>query len=273
MLRAGAGSLLLFLAAFPVTGPALQAPRTGSVIGTVKGGEPLRALEGARVTLQPLPEGQLLAVVTRARGEFAFHGILPGKYTIGAGAIGFAPMSAEIEVKAQETLEVDFEGAAEGVRLPELSVTETPNLPADFVRRSGDGGGRYLSRAEIERRESSTLGNLLRTFPGLRVDCRRADRARPGNPCQLQLARAPRNCPIAYWIDGMRADVGLVMVQPTRELDGIEIYSGHAETPPELFQPNTCGAIAVWSRTPPKVVKKDKPKPAAAKPDTVNLRK
>ena len=76
---------------------------------------------------------------------------------------------------------------------------------------------------------------------------------------------------MAYWLDGAPAEGAMVMLQPPRDLDGIEIYSGLAETPPELFQPNTCGAVAMWTRTPPPRIKRDKPKPKpAVKPDTVS---
>jgi hypothetical protein len=189
----------------------------------VRSGEPLKAIEGARVSLQAVPDGKPITLVTGPRGEFAFQSVAPGKYLIEAAAIGYGKMSAEIEVKSLETVEVEFEAAEEGLRLPELAVVERPNMPADFVRRSESGGGRYVGREEIARREGTTLGNLLRTFPGLRVDCRRSDRARHGSPCVLQLTRAPRNCPMAYWMDGSPADANVVMFQPTRELDGIEI--------------------------------------------------
>jgi hypothetical protein len=58
-------------------------------------------------------------------------------------------------------------------------------------------------------------------------------------------------------------DAAGIMLQPPRDLDGIEVYSGLAETPPELRQWSTCGAFALWTRTPPPYVKKEKkPKPA-----------
>ena len=232
----------------------------GAITGVVRASERGPALAGARVILV----GTTLAVVTGTRGEFSFSGLVPGKYVIQASAIGYGTLSSEIEVKPKETLEVEFEAEAEGIRLPELIVAESPNLPPEFVRRSESGGGRYFSRTAIERRNAASIGDLLRTVPGLRVNCMVF-------PCRIQLVRQ-RNCPMAYWLDGMPADAGMVMIQPPRDLDGVEIYSGLAETPPELFQPNTCGALVVWTRTPPKAIKKPKkPKPEpAAKPDTVS---
>lgn len=248
---------LCVLLVLPVPCLDLQAQRVGSVTGTVRAADSGPLLEGARVTLV----GTTYAVVTSAKGEFTFHGLIPGKYIIRASAIGFATLSSPIEVKAQETLEIEFEAEPEGVRLPELAVKEAPNLPAEFLRRSASGGGRYMSRADIERRNASTVGDLLRTFPGMRVDCRYY-------PCRVSLMRH-RNCPMAYWLDGAPTEAGTVLLQPPRDLDGVEVYSGLAEMPPELFRPNTCGALVIWTRTPPRQIRKEKPpKPAPAKPDT-----
>jgi hypothetical protein len=249
------------LLAFPVALWELSAQEQGAITGVVRAaGEKGPALTGARVTLI----GTQLAVITNARGEFSFNGLNPGKYVIQASAIGYGTLSSLIEVKKNQTLEVEFEAEPEGIRLPELTVAETPNLPSEFLRRRESGGGRYFDRTAIERRDAATVGDLLRTVPGVRVNCTRY-------PCQIQLVRQ-RNCPMAYWLDGVPVEAGMAMLQPPRDLDGIEIYSGLAETPPELFQPNTCGALVVWTRTPPRAIKKPKkPKAVPAKPDTVGI--
>ena len=242
---------LALLVALPALCSPIDAQRLGSIIGTVRSGEQGPGLEGARVLLI----GTELVVITNSKGEFAFHGITPGKYVIQASAIGFGTLSSPIDVKPLETVEVRFEADAESFRLPDLEVAERPNLPADFVRRSQEGRGRYFSRAEIEKRSPQTVADLLRTVPGMRVDCR-------GIVCRAVLSRAPRNCQPTYWMDGIPADPALVWLQPPRDLDGVEVYSGPSSTPPELERGSNCGAIVLWTRTPPPWVKKVKvPKP------------
>ncbi|HEV8598372.1 MAG TPA: TonB-dependent receptor [Gemmatimonadales bacterium] len=257
-LRFRAVPIVPLLLALPAPGFGLQVEQLGSITGTVRQADRGPALVGARVSLL----GTTFAAITTARGEFAFNGLTPGKYVIQASAIGFGTLSSEIEVRARETLEVAFEAQPEAVRLPELNVAEKPNLPSEFVRRSEGGGGRYISRDAIERRNAATLGDLLRTVPGLRVNC-------AGYPCRVQLMRQ-RNCPMAYWLDGAPVDAASAMLQSPRDLDGVEIYSGLAETPPELFQRNTCGALVVWTRTPLRAVRKPK-QPKPVKPDTVGV--
>jgi hypothetical protein len=248
------GLALLF--ALLALSPAVSAQRLGSISGTVRAAGQGPFLEGARVVLV----GTALLVSTSSKGEFAFHGLTPGRYVIQASAIGYATLSSPVDVKALETLEVEFETEPSTVRLPDVEVAVKPNLPADFARRSVSGGGRYYSRADIEKRAAATVGDLLRTVPGMRVDCR-------GPICRVQLMRAPRNCPPAFFLDGVPANAETVMLQPPRDLEGIEVYSGPAETPPELERLASCGAIALWTRMPPPWIRKDK-KPKQEKKDT-----
>jgi hypothetical protein len=241
---------LVCLLAVALRGAELSAQRLGSIIGTVRTSSQGPFLEGSRVTLV----GTLLVTTTNARGEFAFQGITPGKYVIQASAIGFATLSSPIEVKALETLEIEFEVDPEAARLPDVNVTEAPNLPAEFVRRKSEGGGRYFTRADIERRHPNSVAELLRTVPGMRVECR-------GVECRAMFNRAPRNCPPAYFIDGAPAHPSFIWLQTPNDLDGVEVYSGPAETPPELNRYSSCGAIVLWTRTPPRATPKEKKKP------------
>ncbi len=236
--------LLLVLMALP---PALQGQRLGAISGNVLAAANRSGISGARVSLL----GTAFSTTTNARGEFSFDGLTPGKYIIQASAIGFTPLSSPIEVKPSETLEVEFEADAESVHLPDIQVTEVPNLPADFLRRSQEGGGRYFMRAEIEKRDPRTVGDLLRGVAGMRVDCR-------GPFCRAAFARSPRNCVPAYYMDGIPVDETVVWLQPPRDLDGVEVYSGPAEMPPELNRFSNCGAIVLWTRTPPRAPRKEK---------------
>jgi hypothetical protein len=207
------------------------------------------AIEGARVELVGTP----YLILTSRKGEFAFRELAPGRYTIRASAIGFATLSADLEVKIRETVQVEFQAQPEAARLADVVVKEAPRLPPEFVRRSQEGGGRYLSRTEIERRPgAATVGDLLRQFPGVRVNCRTY-------PCTVSFSRSTRNCPPAFFLDGTQTESAAVMMQPAREVDGIEVYSGLAEMPVELRgRSGACGAFAVWTRTPPDARKKPK---------------
>ena len=221
--------------------------QTGIISGTMVKAAGGDAIESARIELV----GTKFNTMTSRRGGFAFRDLAPGKYTIQASAIGYTKLRADLEVKDGETVEVEFQAQLESVQLPDVEVKEAPRLPGEFVRRSQEGGGRYLSRAEIERRPGAAMvSDLLRTFPGVRVNCRRY-------PCTFTFTRATRNCPPAFFLDGVETEIMALSLQPAREVDGIEVYSGLSETPPELRgRSGTCGAFVVWTRTPPDARKK-----------------
>ncbi|MGQ0702754.1 MAG: carboxypeptidase regulatory-like domain-containing protein [Gemmatimonadales bacterium] len=224
-----------------LSAPGLAAQALGSIIGSVRTFGEGAVIEGARIELV----GTKHATMTSSKGEFSLRNLTPGKYVIQASAIGFTKLSAEVEIREGEILEVAFEAQVEAVRLPELAVSESPRLPPEFMRRSTEGGGRYMSRAQIERRPgAATVADLLRQFPGVRLNCRRY-------PCTAEFTRTTRSCPPAFFLDGIQTESANIMMQPAREVDGIEVYSGLAETPPELKGRNNCGAFVVWTRIPP----------------------
>jgi hypothetical protein len=66
-------------------------------------------------------------------------------------------------------------------------------------------------------------------------------------------------------MDGIPTDPAVLWLTPVGEIEGIEVYSGPAETPPELESAQArCGVIAIWTRPPPpRRPKEKKPKPAA----------
>ncbi len=242
MLRFRALPGLFLLVSLPLAGSITLRAQTGSITGLVVRSMDGVAIEGARIELI----GTRLVVTTSRRGEFSFKDLEPGRYTVQASAIGFSTLSTELDLRAREVIQVEFQAHAETFRLPEVEVNERFRLPPEFLRRSQEGGGRYMSRAEIERRPgAANVADLLRTFPGVRVICRTV-------PCTVAFTRATRNCQPAYFLDGMQTESAALMLQPAREVDGIEVYSGLAEMPPELRGRNgACGAFVVWTRTPP----------------------
>jgi len=248
---------LVLLTALLALCPPLVAQRLGSIGGTITTavGTKRSGIEGARVVLVGTP----FVVHSNSKGEFSFNGLAPGKYTIRASAIGYGTMTSPIEVKALELLEIDFEADPEAVRLPDLEAEDKPNLPPEFLRRSREGGGRYFFRADIERRAPPTVADLLRTVAGMRIEC--------GGPvCRAIFARSTRNCQPAYFMDGAPVDPAVVWLQPPRDLDGVEVYSGPATVPPELNRYGGCGAIVLWTRTPPPRIKKEKKPPVPKDP-------
>ncbi len=252
-----------WLAVATLVAPAGSAqPRSGAIKGIIVaiGDGERRPLAGARISLV----GTVHSSTTDARGTFQFPDLDPGRYVIQAAAIGYGTMSSALLVKEQETLDIEFEAQLEAVNLPELTVEERSNYgPADWIRRRAEGRGRYIARKAIEERHTSTVPDALRMVAGVRIECRGS------LMCQVRMARSPRGCGPAYFMDGIPADPAVVWLTPIGEIEGIEVYTGPAETPPELESAQArCGVIVLWTRPPPpRRPKVKKPKPAEA--DTV----
>jgi outer membrane receptor for monomeric catechols len=114
---------------------------------------------------------------------------------------------------------------------------------AEFNRRATEGSGRYLTRDYIEKRAAANVMDLLRSVPGVRIRCGRTDRV-----CTLHFARHA-GCSPAYFLDGIPTDKSVLYLMSPNDLEGIELYSGPSETPPEMEGARSmCGAVAMWTR-------------------------
>jgi hypothetical protein len=226
------------------TGSDAQERRNSEIRGVILAGAERKPVAGVRVSL----EGTTLAVVTDARGRFSFPRVAAGSYLIRAEAPGFPPATSTLRLADGERLDLEFLlGAVEGQRLPEVNVSAPQPLspiPA-FAQRMERGRGRFITRAFIEERNPPTLADLFRSVPGIRVECLRNDRGM----CQLRLARAGVGCHPAYFMDGIPTEPSVLYHTIPSDVEGIEIYSGPAETPPELDRGSNCGTIAIWTRS------------------------
>ena len=231
--------LLLFAPPF-ARGQAAKSVIKGIVIGA----QDNRPIPGAVLVLT----GTERRVLSDSIGRFAFEKLVPGTYYLRANAIGFDALTTAVELGERETidLEVQFGSAPQDrVILPELRVQaqrdSSLDYNADWLRRSQEGNGRYLTRVMIEQKHAFNFADLLRNTAGVRVDCRLT--------CTVRMARSPANCVPAYFIDGIPADDTVGNLTPPNDIEGVEIYSGPSETPPELesYQAR-CGVIAIWTR-------------------------
>jgi len=218
-------------------------PRKSEIRGTVVQAASRQPVLGARVSL----EGTTHSLLTDKKGRFKFPKVAAGQYVIRADVEGFPPATTTLRIARDERLEVEFQvGDNDAVTLPDLEVdAETvPVSPiAEFNRRATTGAGRYVTRDFIEKRAATSVMDLLRSVPGVRIECVQHSRI-----CHLYIARHQR-CDPSYFVDGIPADPAVLWLMSPGDLEGVEIYSGAAETPPELEGVRSgCGAIAMWTR-------------------------
>lgn len=220
-----------------------QSPK-GSISGRVvmsKGGNPVA---GARIFLTNVRR----RVATDSVGRFLFEDLKPGAYRIEASLIGFAPLSAVVNLAAGERKDLEFRADTLGQLLPTIFVEGEPEpvvlrVMTTFERRMSNGQGRFITRDDIARRNPIRLIDMIRFLPGVRTDCR-------GPICQILLNHDRGGCLPAIFVDDQRTSFAVLDNTPPGDVEGVEVYRGVAETPPELNNETArCGgAIAIWTR-------------------------
>ena len=202
----------------------------------------------------PVPGARIKVVnvrktaVTDSVGRFEFASLRPGQYLVEAMVIGYAPLSAVVVLVENERKDIEFRTDTAGALLPTIYVEgeEQPMLiraATVFERRKAGGHGRYITRDDILQRNPMRILDMIRFLPGVRMNCY-------GTSCQVRLNHDPRNCPPAVFVDDQRTSITVLENTPPNDIEGVEIYRGPSETPPELNNElaRCGGVIALWTR-------------------------
>jgi hypothetical protein len=217
------------------------------VLGQILAMETGDPVQGAEVLL----EGALGFRVTDDDGEFEFPAVAPGMAALTVTFLGRAPLVDSVMIAPGTTVELEIRLGVEPVPMDPMSIVATSRDPyledMGFYNRVGRGyDGQVITQEDIQERAPRTLGDLLVSVPGVRVDYGVA------GSFQVRMRRAVRmdssaesGCVPLVYMDDIPVDVGwLENVLPSR-VAGLEIYSG-AGTPIQYNDP--CGVILVWTR-------------------------
>ncbi|HEX4932354.1 MAG TPA: carboxypeptidase regulatory-like domain-containing protein, partial [Gemmatimonadaceae bacterium] len=213
----------------------------GVVVDTA--GQPLPAVEVV------LP-GSAARTMTDDAGRFRLAGLPAGSLVLRARRIGYRLTNVPLET-AKLPAEVRVTLRAIPLELsPVMVQAALGGFARDlygFYERKGRGlGGRYITRADLERVRSQRLTDALRALvPGAQVTRRNSF----VNTIRFRGSR----CPPLVWIDGSPALSGefdIDVINP-ETISGMEVYSGVATVPAEFRTARgveACGVIAIWSR-------------------------
>lgn len=215
---------------------------TAQLSGTVLGADG-KPLEGAQVYLV----GTAIGARADSRGVFRLTGLPSGTQTVEVRQISYAlkrftvdlsptresKLAAVLDTRATVLGEVKVEGKA-GSSIP------------GFDDRAKRGMGSFITRDDIEKRQSILTTDLFRTIPGLNV-------AFDGTNYTVQSSRAGNiNCPMQWYLDGSpfdNSDNSLDQMLRPDDIEGIEIYKSASEVPVQYQGQNaSCGTILVWTK-------------------------
>jgi TonB family protein len=186
---------------------------------------------------------------TDDRGAFRLSGVVAGPAVLMARRIGFNPSWQNLELRANEEYRVDITLIASVELLDAVRVNAPREVYdarlAGFNARQQKRVGHFVTRERIDRANSSTLSDMLREIPGVKIGPVRNQ----GRAIRLRGA----SCPPLVFVDGSPATAGEfdVDIIDLQSVEGIEVYAGMGSIPPEFSGPrdlDLCGVIAIWSR-------------------------
>lgn len=253
MRRAGLVALMLLAA----SGEA-AAQGGGVVAGRVLDDSTGLGIAGARVELLSDSRRVLHATTADDSGDFSIPIRRRGRYRLRASRMGFAgAVTPAVGISHTDSLAVEVRLTTDRVLLAPLQVVARParrhrshGLDNYRTRLASHVGGRFVTREEVARRNTSRLTDILAT-KGLVVAG--SGLYFPRNRCSpmvymdgmLMTRQTPRR---RSRIIGQPAYDAVNMVSPG-DVEGIEIYQGRSSIPAEFGGPGAeCGVIAIWTR-------------------------
>jgi outer membrane receptor protein involved in Fe transport len=219
-----------------------DAQAAGALAGEVREAASSRALEGARILLQP---GGLAGLTTGPDGRFVFTGLVPGRYRLFASLLGYAPDTLpSLEIPPNDTLRVVVTMRPVAVSLPGIVVTASraperaEEAPASVAVLRGD---------EVIRRNVNTVDGALAYVPGVtfngsgQMDIRGSTGSAGGLGSRVLML-----------IDGhpaLSGDGGELIWEalPLLDLDQVEVVKGAASA---LYGSNALGGVVNLVTTP-----------------------
>lgn len=230
----------------PAAAPQARAP-DGVISGRVVDqatGEPISTAEVGM-------DGSEVRAVTDEDGAFLLEGVSGGTHVLRVRHLGYGERTDSVHMPPRALLEVTIALSAAPVELDALVVVvRSPVLSRNgfYARQEQGYGGHFLDRMQIEERNPTSVTDLFRDVPGLRVVYggiyggrifinQRATFADDGRP----------GCEPGLWLDGIRSTMNSYDLMRAEELEGIEVYAG-GSAPGKFI--DICGTVVIWTRVP-----------------------
>ena len=196
---------------------------------------------------------QVALIASDSAGRFLLRAPVPGSYRVVASRLGYGNAESHvISLALDQSVETLLQIKSEPVRLAPVTLTASrvPYLDSrGFYERMEAGGGDFLTSEVIQRRNSSSLLEVLRSMKGVKVQ-------RMGSRQEVYLTNA--NCMPQITVDGVTLRWGgraMTTVQHLDDLvnvahiDAVEVYRSSSRVPSGFVGPNAaCGVILIWTR-------------------------
>lgn len=200
------------------------------------------------------------ATLTDSSGRFRLSNIEAGLAFVRVRKVGFLAEYFPVTTVEGKTASAVIQLKAAGQQLATVNVREdamraNPRMQG-YYERMKKGGGIFLDRTEILKRNATQVSEVLRGRNGIYVY--------PQGPGQGAIiagrsfglgntSGTPSVCPLALIIDNvaipMRGGVTIDQLVNVQDIRAMEVYNSGPAVPGELQGPQTqCGAVVVWTR-------------------------
>ncbi len=232
-----------------------------TISGTVRGmnGKPAA---NAIVSIGP----GLASTRTDAAGHYAIPGAPSGTQLIEARIIGARPVRSSVDLVTDVPQVLDFDLKNAAVELPTVAISGKQTARgrfAEFAERQKRGFGRFITSADIDKKQPVDLVALLQSA-GLIYNI-----SRNGQRNLFMRGSSTNSCAPTYFVDGMRwmnapggaggamsggGSAGPSTVEDLSsffrpaDIRGVEVYPGFGSIPAQYDPANGCGIILIWTR-------------------------
>ena len=210
--------------------------------------------EHSDARIQVLVDGTVRAT-TAEDGSFSVDSVAVGTRALTFRGPSLAPRNISVNVQQGQSQLMVVALKAPGPLVVVQRGEAFDQRMAEFRKRRRAGGGFYIDKAEIERRNPRTLTDLMRTVPGVRV-LDRGSGSRFVSSHFRRLAGVPSGspddgvCDMMLYLDGQPFPVEGGDVDSRIRVDDIaaaEVYVSAGSVPREFAGANAaCGVIVLW---------------------------
>lgn len=218
---------IFLLVALPGWGMTVFAQSTGTISGEVTDISTGELLVGANVRI----EGTNLGSATNVDGEFIIRNVPEGTHTLVASYLGYEPIEQEVDVTADETLELEIELQWGGMEGDEVTISVQAQGQADAINRQVQRRtiSNIVSSDRIREVPDVNAAESIGRLPGVSIQ-------RSGGEANMVAIRGLSPQYNAITVEGVRMpstdaanrSVDLSMISPNM-LEGIELTK--ANTP------------------------------------------
>jgi hypothetical protein len=205
-----------------------------TVQGTVLATEDDAPIPGVEVALADEAGTVRAATISDTTGRFSLDAPEAGSYTLRASRLGLTAAELELRLAGGERVTVEVRLGPDPIEVEPVQVVGRRQRPArlrafdDRVEESRRlGRGHVYTRADIERMRPVAARQLLFGVPGR------------------------QRCAFEVFSDGLPIGSGesaLDQLPYPDQLEGVEIYRGVTQIPPQYYRYGMCGVVLAWTR-------------------------